>query len=74
MTLSVSFNDYGLSLCTNSKNEIDHIEWKNLLSPDLVILELFECMNQSEMAKRQFREVARVAGLIFQGYPGAKKI
>ena len=73
MTLSVSFNDYGLSLCTNSKKEIDHIEWKNLLSPDRVILELFECMNQSEMAKRQFREVARVAGLIFQGYPGAKK-
>jgi ATP-dependent Lhr-like helicase len=30
-------------------------------------------MNQSEMAKRQFREVARVAGLIFQGYPGAQK-
>jgi ATP-dependent Lhr-like helicase len=25
------------------------------------------------MAKRQFREVARVAGLIFQGYPGAQK-
>ena len=30
-------------------------------------------MNQSEMAKRQFRDVARVAGLIFQGYPGAQK-
>ena len=30
-------------------------------------------MNLSEMAKRQFREVARVAGLIFQGYPGAQK-
>ncbi len=25
------------------------------------------------MAKRQFREIARVAGLIFQGYPGANK-
>ena len=30
-------------------------------------------MNLSEMAKRQFREVARVAGLIFQGYPGSQK-
>ena len=35
--------------------------------------ELLECMNLSEMDKRQFREVARVAGLIFQGYPGARK-
>ena len=73
MTLSVSFNDYGLNLCTNSNKEIDIKEWKKLLSPDKVIDELFECMNQSEMAKRQFREVARVAGLIFQGYPGAQK-
>ena len=72
MTLSMSFNDYGLNLCTNSEKEIDLLTWKKLLSPCKVIQELFECMNQSEMAKRQFREVARVAGLIFQGYPGAK--
>ena len=26
-----------------------------------------------DFPKRQFREVARVAGLIFQGYPGAQK-
>jgi ATP-dependent Lhr-like helicase len=25
------------------------------------------------MARRQFREIARVAGLIFQGYPGQHK-
>ncbi len=31
------------------------------------------CLNSTEMAKRQFREIARVAGLIFQGYPGANK-
>lgn len=73
MTLSMSFNDYGLNLCTNSEKEIDLLTWKKLLSPCKVIQELFECMNQSEMAKRQFREVARVAGLIFQGYPGAQK-
>ena len=40
--------------------------------PDKVVEELLDCMNLSEMDKRQFREVARVAGLIFQGYPGAK--
>ena len=28
-------------------------------------------MNAAEMAKRQFREIARIAGLTFQGYPGA---
>jgi ATP-dependent Lhr-like helicase len=26
------------------------------------------------MSKRQFREIARVAGLLFQGYPGQRKL
>jgi ATP-dependent Lhr-like helicase len=30
-------------------------------------------LNATELCKRQFREIARVAGLIFQGYPGVRK-
>jgi ATP-dependent helicase Lhr and Lhr-like helicase len=30
-------------------------------------------MNASEMARRRFREIARVAGLVFSGYPGKSK-
>jgi ATP-dependent Lhr-like helicase len=30
-------------------------------------------LNAAEMAKRQFREIARISGLIFQGYPGKNK-
>jgi ATP-dependent Lhr-like helicase len=30
-------------------------------------------MNSAELAKRQFREIARVAGLVFQGFPGRGK-
>jgi len=32
--------------------------------------DLLTCINESEMAKRKFRDVATIAGLIFQGYPG----
>ena len=73
MTLSVSFNDYGFHLCSNSDREIGNAEWKSLLTPVALLDELVECMNMSEMAKRQFREIARVAGLVFQGYPGSPK-
>ena len=31
------------------------------------------CLNAAEMARRQFRDIARVAGLIFTGYPGSQK-
>jgi ATP-dependent Lhr-like helicase len=30
-------------------------------------------MNASELARRQFRDIARIAGLVFQGYPGRGK-
>jgi ATP-dependent Lhr-like helicase len=30
-------------------------------------------MNAAELGKRQFRGIARVAGLVLQGYPGKKK-
>ena len=73
MTLSVSFNDYGFHLCSNSDRDIELSDWKSLLSPDAVTDELVACMNLSEMAKRQFREIARVAGIVFQGYPGSQK-
>ncbi len=73
MTLSVSFNDYGFHLCSNSDRDIGVEEWKSLLSPIGLSDELIACMNLSEMAKRQFREIARVAGLVFQGFPGAPK-
>ncbi|MFT5108127.1 MAG: Lhr-like helicase [Verrucomicrobiales bacterium] len=35
--------------------------------------DLLECMNIHELARRQFREVARVAGLVLGGYPGKQK-
>jgi ATP-dependent Lhr-like helicase len=73
MSLSVSFNDYGFHLCSNEDLDLGEKEWQQLLNPENLIEELLDCMNLSEMAKRQFREVARVAGLIFQGYPGAQK-
>ena len=73
MTISVSFNDYGFHLCTNLELELTEKDWRRLLSPSEVVHQLLACMNLSEMAKRQFREVARVAGLIFQGYPGSQK-
>jgi len=30
-------------------------------------------LNAAELSRRQFREIARVAGLVFQGYPGQPK-
>ena len=36
--------------------------------------DLLECLNTGELARRQFRDIARVAGLVFQGYPGCTAV
>ncbi len=35
--------------------------------------DILECLNSTELARRKFREIARIAGLVFQGYPGSSK-
>jgi ATP-dependent Lhr-like helicase len=44
-----------------------------LVSPDHLLHDIPASLNAAELARRQFREIARIAGLIFQGYPGNNK-
>ncbi|RYF79589.1 MAG: DNA ligase-associated DEXH box helicase, partial [Comamonadaceae bacterium] len=74
-TFSIAVNDYGFELL--SATEVD---WPTLLpqvlapGDDATLLhEVLESLNAGELAQRRFREIARVSGLIFQGYPGEKR-
>ena len=72
-TLSVVINDYGFGLLTESSQTLTETQWQNLFSADHLLEDLLACLNASELARRQFREIARIAGLVFQGYPGQSK-
>ena len=48
-------------------------EWRTLLSTENLLDDVLGSLNQSELARRQFRDIARIAGLIFAGYPGSQK-
>jgi ATP-dependent Lhr-like helicase len=75
-TFSIAINDYGFELL--SPVDIDWMgAWQRrrdaLLSADRLLDDVLASLNAGELARRRFREVARVSGLIFQGYPGAPK-
>ncbi len=72
-TFSLTMNDYGFALSTPQPLALDAAGWRALLSPERLVEDLLECLNSTELARRKFREIARIAGLIFQGYPGAGK-
>ena len=75
-TFSIAINDYGFELL--SPTDIDWMgAWQRrrdaLLTEDGLLADVLASLNAGELAQRRFREVARVSGLVFQGYPGAPK-
>jgi ATP-dependent Lhr-like helicase len=73
ISFTLAANDYGLELLSAGRAPLDEALEAGLLSPSHLLHDIPASLNAAELARRQFREIARVAGLIFQGYPGVNK-
>ncbi|WP_374685528.1 ligase-associated DNA damage response DEXH box helicase, partial [Promineifilum sp.] len=73
-TFTLTANDYGFELLADDATGFAALNAETLIpalfSTDNLLEDIAAGLNESEMALRQFREIARVAGLIFQGFPG----
>ena len=74
-TFSMAVNDYGFELLC-----AEPVDWLKVLPSviksgqgAMLLDEVLASLNASELAQRRFREIARVSGLVFQGYPGEKR-
>ncbi|MDH5264331.1 MAG: ligase-associated DNA damage response DEXH box helicase [Betaproteobacteria bacterium] len=72
-SFSLAFNDYGFELLSRERFELLPLLKAGLLSPESLLPDVLASLNAAELSKRQFREIARVAGLVFQGFPGQPK-
>ena len=71
ITFSIAMNDYGFELLSDQFVDMEKIiTTTDLFSTVDLIDDIHRSMNATEMAKRRFREIATIAGLIFQGFPG----
>jgi ATP-dependent Lhr-like helicase len=73
LSIGVTMNDYGFEMLCPQPVELSAQGWKQIFSVENLLDDLIACLNAAELARRQFREIARVAGLIFGGYPGAPR-
>jgi len=73
LSLRVTVNDYGFCLQSPRAFEVNEARLRYALGTDNLLEDLLACINATEMARRQFREISRVAGLVLQGYPGQRK-
>ncbi len=70
VSFSMAMNDYGFELFSDVQLDIEELLEEDLFSLDHLEEDILHCINESELAKRKFREIASIAGLVFQGYPG----
>jgi ATP-dependent Lhr-like helicase len=75
ITFSIAMNDYGLELLSDQAPPVgpDEEFWKRLFSPEDLFADLQQSINSAELARRRFRDIASIAGLVFQGFPGKFK-
>ena len=72
-TFSMSVNDYGFELVSAEAIALEPVTSRAVFSTDDLLHDVLASLNSTELAQRRFREIARVAGLIFSGYPGQPK-
>ncbi|WP_075792707.1 ligase-associated DNA damage response DEXH box helicase [Massilia putida] len=78
-TFSVAINDYGFELLAP-----EHVDWATVFKAETgadvglfdtshLLEDVLDSLNATQLSQQRFREVARIAGLVFQGYPGQPK-
>jgi ATP-dependent Lhr-like helicase len=72
ITFSFAMNDYGFELLSDQPIPVDDTNVYDLFSPDELLTDIQRSVNATEMARRKFRDVAVIGGLVFQGMPGEK--
>jgi ATP-dependent Lhr-like helicase len=72
-TFSMSVNDYGFELVSVEELDLGPVVSKSVFSTEHLLHDVLASLNSTELAQRRFREIARVAGLVFTGYPGQPK-
>lgn len=72
-SITIASNDYGFELLTEKGFPFEDLLTPASFDPAGAPADSLDALNLGELAKRQFREVARVAGLVFQSYPGVRK-
>ena len=73
ISFSMAMNDYGFELLSSQEIPIDEDILKDILSKENLIQDVMSSVNATEMARRKFRDIAVISGMVVQNYPGIQK-
>lgn len=72
ITFSIAMNDYGFELLSDQEIPIEEAVETDVLGEDDLMKHIQASINSTEMARRKFRDIAAIAGLVFKGFPGQR--
>lgn len=72
LTFSIAMNDYGFELLCDQPIPVDDTNVADLFTSDNLTADIQRSVNSTEMARRKFRDIAVIGGLIVQSAPGEK--
>ena len=72
-TYTLVVNDYGFELQSPTETDVDEARLREVFTPERLLDDIVTHVNTSEIAKRRFRDIARIAGLVFEGPPGRRR-
>ena len=73
LSISVAMNDYGFELLCSKPVEVNENWVRTMFDMRGLDEDVFNSVNATELARRKFRDIAIIAGMVFQGYPGEQK-
>ncbi|SFI76113.1 ATP-dependent helicase Lhr and Lhr-like helicase [Kaistella treverensis] len=73
ISFSIAMNDYGFELFSKLEIPLDEDNIHDILSKENLIRDVMASVNSTEMARRKFRDIAVISGMVIRTYPGQQK-
>ncbi|HAR72931.1 MAG TPA: DNA ligase-associated DEXH box helicase, partial [Flavobacteriaceae bacterium] len=70
ISFSMAMNDYGFELFSDREIQLKDTELNQILSKVNLMQDVISSVNATEMARRKFRDIAVISGMVVQTMPG----
>ncbi|RZL45006.1 MAG: DNA ligase-associated DEXH box helicase, partial [Pedobacter sp.] len=73
ISFSMAMNDYGFELFSDTEIRLNHNQLKQILSKENLMKDVIASINAAEMAKRKFRDIGVISGMVIQNLYGKQR-
>lgn len=73
ISFSMAMNDYGFELFSDKEIPLNEDNLDRILTRDNLMNDVISSINAAEMARRKFRDIAVISGMVVQNFPGQQR-